>query len=108
MALLGSVPAWQFQVDATSSNIPSSATDPLVISSSLPQTASSIEIYNGTTGVLYLYEGPNANLKRLTIMPGSTFQQRQPCKLDAGARLSIRNAAASAITSGTVIINAWL
>lgn len=100
-----------FQVTASSTNVPSSAGDPLELEDVLPDDIKMIEIVNDLGGPTELLIGPNANLDRVCIIPGysSTVVHQQPreCLISKGMRLSVRNLAAAAISTGTLTINCW-
>lgn len=108
MALLGSVPAAQFLIDAASTAVPSSAGAPLQITANLVSDVMSVEIINGTTGTLELLHGPDASLDRLMYIAPSYAHRRQPIVIPKGSRLSIRNTVASAISTGQIVINTWV
>jgi len=100
-----------FQVTASSTNVPTSAGDPLELEDVLSDDVKMIEIVNSLGGPTELLMGPNTNLDRVCIIPGvaSTVIHQQPreCLIPKGSRLSIRNLAAAAISTGVVTINLW-
>lgn len=100
-----------FQVTASGTNVPSSAGDPLELEDVMPDDIKMIEIANNLGGPTELLLGPNTNLDRVCLIPGfaSTIVHQQPreCLIPKGTRLSIRNVAAAAISTGTLTINLW-
>lgn len=113
MSYMGSVPAFNQVITAAANpaDIPGSAGDPMEITGNLGSDISSIELTSNLGAPVNLYTGPNSSLQLLCIIPGvaSTVitQQRQPVVIPAGSRLSIRAAGTSAISSGSLVINAW-
>lgn len=108
---MGSIPAGSFRIDASTSNIPASASSPLEVTSATGYDVCGLEIANGTAADVTVYLGPDTNLDVLTISPGLTsgvvVQQRQPCIISQGARIAVRASANAAISSGRLIINLW-
>lgn len=99
-----------FRVLAASTTIPSSASAPLQVTSSLADECSHIEIYNNTTKDLKLYQGPAGAETLLFYIPGMTAAMGNgfiACKLSKGMRLSIGAADAVDVTSLNVIISCW-
>lgn len=113
MSHMGSVPAYNlaFTAAANPGDIPGSAASPRQLTANLGSDISSIEIANNLGAPVNLYTGPDASLQLLCIIPGfastAVVQQRQPVVIPQGSRLSIRAAGTSAITAGSLIINAW-
>lgn len=99
-----------FRILAASTTIPTSASAPLQVTSSLADECSHIEIYNNTTKDLKLYQGPVGAETILFHIPGMTGAMGNgfiPCKLSKGMRLSLGAADAADITTLNVIINCW-
>lgn len=100
-----------FHVNAASTNVPTSAGNPTELEDAMPDDVKMIEIVNSLGGPIELLLGPNTNLDRICIVPGvaSTVIHQQPraCLIPKGVRLSMRNLAAAAISSGLLTINLW-
>lgn len=98
-------------VNAATTAVPTSAGDPTEIIASLSDDVKMIEIVNSLGGPIELLMGPNTNADRICIVPGvaSTVIHQQPrtCLLPKTARISMRNLAAAAISSGLLTINLW-
>ena len=110
-ASLGRLLIASFQVAAASTNVPSSAGDPLELEDALPDDIQSIEVVSTLGGPVELLLGPNTNLERIMLVAGvastTLHHQPRPCLMPKGARLSVRNIAAAAISSGVLTINLW-
>lgn len=109
---IGSHPAFQSNTLASSTNIPTSAGNPLEIEDNTLQDISSIDVSNTTGGVVHIYLGSNTALKLLMIVPGIAsgiaIMQRAPVVIPKGSRISVRNGAAAALNTGNFIINGWV
>lgn len=108
---VGNVLIASFQITASSTNVPTSAGDPLELEDAMPSDIKEIEVISDLGGPVELLLGPNSNLDRLMIVAGKAstlvHHQRQFASISKNARLSIRNLAAAAISTGTCTINLW-
>lgn len=112
MSHLGSVPAGSIIINATATTVPKSSGSPLEVTANLGSDVASLEITSNVAALVNLYTGPNSALKLLCVIPGfaSTVVQlpRQPVVLSKGTRLSVRAAADTDLSAGTIIINTWV
>lgn len=112
MSHLGSVPAGSFIIDATATTVPKSSGSPLEVTENLNGDVASLEITSNVAAHVNLYTGPDSALKLLCVIPGfaDTIVQlsRQPVVLNKGTRLSVRAAADTDLSAGTIIINTWV
>lgn len=91
-------------LDASSTNIPGSASSPLQVVASLASAVKSLDIMDTTGGWIGLYTGaPASEVLKLVIGPGE--DRTVQCALPASTRISVKSLQTSAISSGELSIN---
>lgn len=112
MALLGSVPAFNWAVILSTTAIPSSAGNPQQIVAATTQDISAMDFTNTAGGVVNVYIGTDAALQLICtvggIASGLNHVPRAPIMIPKGSRISLRNNAAASLATGNFIINGWV
>lgn len=102
MAQKGSVPK-QHIIKAGATPITTSAY--VELDAALDGDTNHIEVYNTTTKILLLAQGPAGSEDDMFFIPAEG-NGRMMCKLDLGVRLSVKAVDADT-TAGQLIINLW-
>lgn len=90
-------------LDASSNNIPASASNPLQVVASLASAVTHLRFGDTTGEYIGVYSGAVlSEVLETIIQPGD--DGLVPCRLPAGTRISLRNMGASAIVSGNLSI----
>lgn len=103
MAQSGTVPKQFIRHDAAAVDITSAAY--IELDAALDGNTNEIEIYNTTTQILILAQGPAGSEDDMFFIPAAG-NLRMRLKLDIDARLAVRALGTSA-TAGDLLINLW-
>lgn len=100
-----------FQVSASGTNVPASGSAALQLTSALAGDSNGATIVSDLGADINLYAGPASGESLLMIIPGRASTvltlQQFALLLNKGMRLSVRNTANSAISTGNLTINLW-